>query len=169
MFQDFEDNNGTPQGIPANYSWDAWFTSSARVGSPVNPGGSAVSLSVTAFAERDGGAGDTGGTEGIQPMYTDPGDPTKHAPVDLSGGTTLYLWVYDTQGGNTVQIKLRDSSDVVSGELYSADASVQNTWTKITWPLNASEFNNVNLRSIKNIEIYEYWDGLYYYDDIGWE
>jgi hypothetical protein len=154
-FQDFERDNGTPPG-GGNYFWDAWFTTCSFESTIVHEGGRSVC--VDAHARTEGSPTDTGGTMGINPSSSD--------PVDLSSATTIYVWVYDTQGSNTVELKLRDIEESVSNPVWSTMQSVQNNWTQIEWAV--SGFTGVNIRRIKNLEIYEWNDGIYYFDDVGW-
>jgi hypothetical protein len=155
-FQDFERENGTPPG-GGNFFWDAWFTTCSFESTIVCEG--SRSVRVDAHAWTEGSPKDTGGTMGI--------NPSSSAPVDLSSATTIYVWVYDTQGNNTVELKLRDIHDAVSNSVWSAMQSVHQGWTRIEWAL--SDFAGVDMRQIKNLEIYEWNDGIYYFDNAGWE
>jgi len=155
-FQDFERDNGAPPG-GGDYFWDAWFTTCSFESAIVREG--SRSVRVDAHARAGGGPKDTGGTMGVNPASRD--------PVDLSSATSIYIWVYDTQGNNTVELKLRDIHDSVSNPVWSAMQSVKGLWTKIEWAL--SDFTGVDMRNIKNLEIYEWNDGIYYLDDVGWQ
>ncbi len=154
-FQNFEENNGTPPG-GGNYFWDAWFTtcSFSERPEPAYQGQRAVRVETYA-----GNSGYNGGTVGINPSSSN--------PIDLSSAATISVWVYDTNGDNTLELKLRDSNDAVSNAIWSTMESVRNVWTEITW--NFSDFTGVNKSQIKNIELYEYNDGIYYFDDVSWE
>ena len=94
-------------------------------------------------------------------------NPCSSDPVDLSSATTIYVWVYDTHGNNTVELKLRDYHEAVSNSVWSAMQSVQNQWTRIEWPL--SQFTGIDVHQVKNLEIYEWNDGTYYFDNAGWQ
>ncbi|MFX1476373.1 MAG: SH3 domain-containing protein [Promethearchaeota archaeon] len=155
-FQNFEPDNGTPPG-GGNYFWDAWFTTCSFESAVVHEGSRAVR--VDAHAAAQGNPGDQGGTMGINPSSSE--------PIDLSSATTLSVWVCDTQGNNTVELRLRDYNDALSNNVWSEMQAEQNQWTEITWPL--SDFAGVDLSRIKNIELYEWWDGVYYFDAVSWE
>ncbi len=154
LFQDFELGNGTPDR-PGNYFWDAWRITCSYSESP-NP---VLQGARAAHCDTNPNfpgvkTGDSGGTVGINPASPE--------PLDLSHATTISVWVYDTQGRNTLELKLRDEHDQQSNPIWSKALSVRNQWTPITWVL--SEFKNVNLSRIKNIELYERNDGTYYFD-----
>lgn len=117
---------------------------------------------VEAFAKQKGDPQkDTGGTMGI--------NPSSDKPIDFYSATTISIWVYDTQdkGNNTVQLKLRDYDERVSNAIWSEKKSVRSQWTQITW--NLADFSGVDMHRIKNIEIYEWNDGVYFFDDVRYE
>ena len=151
-FQNFEPDNGTP----GDYCRDVWFATCSFESTIVREGSRAVR--VHAYAEVDG-KGSHGGTVSIYPSSSD--------PIDLSSATTLSIWMYDTQGNNTVELRLRDYNDALSNNVWSEMQAEQNNWTEITWSL--SDFTGVDLSQIKNIELYEWWDGVYYFDAVSWE
>jgi hypothetical protein len=159
VFQNFEPDNGTPED---DYFWDAWFTKCSLSAETVHEGERA--LCCEAFGAEGGTPPDTGGTVGIKPSSIE--------PIDLSSARTFSVWVYDTVGDNTVQLKLCDANGC-PGRVWSNDASGseakadRDQWTKITWP--TSVFTTVTRSAITHIEIYEWNDGLYCFDTIGWE
>jgi hypothetical protein len=159
-FQNFERNNGTPlEGNgekESDYFWDAWFMDCSFSEDIVYEGQRAMSC--RAFAHEKGSPNDTGGTVGIK--------PSSNEPIDLSLATTFYVWVYDTQGSNTVELKLCDDNGCPSN-IWSEQKAFQNQWTRITWPV--SVFTGIDRSRIRYIEIYEWNDGTYYFDTIGWE
>jgi hypothetical protein len=158
-FQNFEENNGTPERA-GNYFWDAWFTSPEYTNSPVYEGRRAVLAH--ASAARDGTPPqDHGGSLGI--------NPSSPETVDLSCATTISIWVYDKVGNNTVQLRLRDGNEDFSSKDkgWSTKASEKNTWTQIAW--NLADFQGVDMTRIKNIEVYEWNDGDYYFDDVTYQ
>ena len=138
-FQNFEANNGTP----GSYFWNVWDSQPALSTTQVFRGGQSL---VT-----------QGHTVGI--------NPSSSGTVDLSGARSFLVWVYDTQGNNSVELRLRDSSSN-SQTVWSTMSSVQNTWTLISWPL--SSFNQVDLAHTQNAELYEWNQGTYYFDEIGY-
>jgi hypothetical protein len=156
-FQDFEENNGTPPG-GGNYFWDAWFTRCSFSAPPnVYEGQRAVRCEAQARAKGDPKK-DSGGTVGI--------NPASIRPIDLSNAKAISVWVYDTQGNNNIELKLRDDRDRVSNKVWSDKEAAQNTWTEITWRL--SDFAGIDMTRIKNIEFYERNDGMYYFDFISY-
>lgn len=136
--QDFEDYNGTA-GL---YFWDAWDSQPALayLPSPAHNGSRSVSTQ--------------GHTVGIYPQG---------GTMDLSGATHVGVWVYDTAGSDTVELRLRDFSGA-SQPVWSAMPAVWNQWTLILWPL--SSFTSVDKRNIQSLEIYLRWKGQYYFDDL---
>lgn len=154
MFQNFEPGNGTP----GDYFWDVWQSSPSFESSIVQEGTRSVKITT----------GSGGGTVGINAA-------SSSGYFDMTNATYFYIWVYDTQGSNTVQLRLKDNDgDGGSGNdgnfLWSSMSSVQNQWTKITW--NLSQYPNVpNLdwNRIAAIEIYELNQGTYYLDNACFE
>ncbi|MCP4288413.1 MAG: hypothetical protein GY792_28965 [Gammaproteobacteria bacterium] len=153
-FQDFE-----PENCPdTDCFWDIYYAACSIDSTVVHQGNQ--SLRCYMHAEADGGSDEHGGTVGILPSL--------NTPADLSSGTTLSIWAYEYQteepDGNTVQLRLSDGSGNRSGPVWSEMSTDQNSWTEITWPLSA--FTGIDKSNIVNIEIYMYWDGVYYFDDI---
>ncbi|GEM_PF-5036601 len=150
MFQDFEEGNGTPGA----YFWDVWQGSSMFEASTVHGGERSVRMT----------AGENGGTIAIAAAF-----PSGY--VDMSNATSFSIWVYDTVGNNTVQLRLKDADgDGGSGEdgyyLWSSDSSVQDQWTKITWDLSLyPSVPNLDWDRISSIELFEHHSGTYYFDD----
>lgn len=85
--------------------------------------------------------------------------------IDVSAMTKIAFYVKDTQGNNTVPVKLIDSEGKTA-ETYTA-AAVKDSWTKLEVPL--SSFNGINKSSITEISIYEWQNGTYYFDNIYFE
>lgn len=152
-FQNFEEGNGTPSG---EYCWDAWFVTCALSQSQVHEGERAIE--VNAHAEAEGDPNDTGGTVGV--------NPSSSVPVDLTSATVFSVWVYDTQGNNDIELRLCDENGC-SNDIWSDNQSSQNEWSKITWDL--SDITAVDKSRITHIELYEWHDGIYYFDSIEWE
>ncbi|MDD5492472.1 MAG: CIA30 family protein [bacterium] len=100
-----------------------------------------------------------GGTVGINIVnYTSAG-------IDIFARKTFYVFVYDTVGNNSVELRLTDVNGGTKA-LWSSGTAVQNEWTFISW--NLSDFSGtVDLSKIKNIQLYEYNTGTYYFDDVG--
>jgi len=160
-FQNFEKNNGTP----SDYYYDVYWASPGLVESPVHEG--KFALKMEAQGGANGGPGDpSGGTVRIYPA-----SPTWY--VDMSEATSLSVWIYDTQGNNTVELRLRDI-DGDGGDrtqpgttLWSDEYTQQNQWTRITWDLTKyPDVPNLDWDKISSIEIYMWWDGTYYFDEV---
>ena len=151
-FQNFEPDNGTP----GDYFADIWFGTCVFEYTIAHEGSRSVRCH--AHDEADGDPGDHGGTVGIYPSSSE--------PVDLSSGTTISVWVYDTQDNNTVELRLCDDNGY-SNAVWSEEQSFQHKWTRITWPLSA--FAGVDKSQIRHIRIYEWNDGIYYFDAVTWQ
>ncbi|MDP3787608.1 MAG: hypothetical protein Q8R05_08735, partial [Candidatus Omnitrophota bacterium] len=136
--QGFENYNGTA-GL---YFWDVWDSQPAfaYLPSPTHSGRRSLSTQ--------------GRTVGIYPQG---------GTMDLSGASHVGVWIYDTAGSDTVELRLRDSSGA-SQPVWSVMPAVWNQWTLILWPL--SSFTSVDKRSIQNLEIYLRREGRYYFDDL---
>ncbi len=91
--------------------------------------------------------------------------PASATPLDLTGADEFYVFVYDTQGNNYVEITLVDA-DGASETVWSLAVATQNTWAKISWDL--SGFTVVDQSRISSMEIYEFNEGTYYFDEIGY-
>lgn len=152
--QNFEPANGTC----GDYFSEEWAMDCSFESGNVHEGSRAIACSAHGHATNPN---DNGGRTRIYPSTC--------SLVDLSSAITTSLWVSDTQGHNTVELWLVDDNGGVS-KSWSTMESVQNTWTKITWPL--SGFTGIlpaDMSRIKYVVINEYWDGVYYFDDITYQ
>ena len=152
-FQDFEPANGTP----GDTCEPVWFAECSFESTIVHDG----SRSVLVHTHADANSDDPdyhGGTVHI--------NPSSSSPVDLSPATTISVWVYDTQDDNTVELKLCGNPNHCSDPVWSTMPACRDTWTEITWPLSA--FTGIDKSQITHIELYEYRDGIYYFDNISW-
>lgn len=151
VFQNLEPNNGTS----GSYFQDIY--QSSPVLDTANAHSGARSLMIT--------AGTGGGTVGISAA-----DSSGY--LDLSTAKSLSVWVYDTQGNNSLQLRLRDAngnggSGGDANFIWSDAVSVQNQWTRITFDLNRyPDVANLDLARISKFELYEYNQGTYYFDDL---
>ena len=140
--------------LTSKYFKDIWQSDAVLNLSTVHGGARSLKIS----------AGSGGGTVAVYPANST-------QVVDLSAATTFSVWVYDTQGNNTIQLRLRDSDgDGGSGGdgyyLWSSNASVQNVWTKINWDLTTyPSVPNLDKNKIASVESYEFNQGVYYFDD----
>ena len=101
---------------------------------------------------------DTGGTVRIY--------PSSHIPVDVSRAITISVWIHDTQGNNTVQLMFHDDHSKASNTVWSSMRTAKNAWGEVTWFID--EFKDVDMRRITNIELYEWNDGVYYFDSVSY-
>ena len=149
MFQNFEVGNGTPGA----YFYDAWRSSPVFEFTIVHNGARSVKMSAPA---PNGG---NGATIGINVA-------SSSGYLDLTSATIFSVWVYDTQGNNTVEMKLKDSDGTIGPGLWSTMLSTQNVWTKITWDISGYSGVGLNKSQIASVEFYEWNQGVYYFDDV---
>ena len=141
-FQNFETGNSTHGA----YYYDAWQSNPAFETTIKHGGARSVKMV----------SGSGGGTIGINIA----------APIgyiDLTSMTDFHVWVYDTQGNNTLQIKFKDKWGNLSSALWSTMSTAQNQWTLISWPI--SQTQGIDLGRVASIELYEWNQGTYYFDD----
>lgn len=158
-FQNFEPRNGTPgSGDLKTYCRDVWFASCEFESTEVraHEGTRAIRVKVEGHSNPK----DKGGT--VRIFFS------SEKAVDLSSASTLSAWVYDTQGNNTVELKLCNGDYCpIKENIWSAMESVKNKWSKITWLI--PKLNLIDITKITAIEIYEWNEGTYYFDDIRWQ
>ena len=150
--QDFETGNGTKDHL---YFSDVWQSAPDFETDKVHSGRQALRLS----------APDKGGTVSVY-------FSNNRQSIDLTNVKSFSIWVYDTQGDNTVQIRLKD----VNGNggagtddmfLWSANAAQKDKWTKVKWMLSDyPAVEGLDLKQIRCIELYELQAGTYYFDDL---
>ncbi|MFA5338626.1 MAG: beta-galactosidase [Candidatus Omnitrophota bacterium] len=141
-FQNLEPGNSTP----GDYYYDAWQSNPAFETTIVHSGTRSVKM-ISASG---------GGTLGINIA----------APIgymNLATMTDFYVWVYDTQGSNSLQIKFKDKWGNLSSAVWSTMSAVQNEWTLISWPV--SQTAGIDWERVASIELYEWNQGTYYFDD----
>jgi hypothetical protein len=136
--QDFESSNGTT----GNYFWSVWNSTPTFSAGTVHRGGRALAMNAN-------------GTVGILPITSS---------VNAANADTFSVWVYDTEGANTCQMRLTDTIGGTAA-VWSSNSAVQNEWTELTWP--AGSFTGVDLSNINDVQLYEYNNGTYYFDDVG--
>ncbi len=78
----------------------------------------------------------------------------------------LAFWVLDTQGNNSVRVKIFETSGAGTNflELWTAKNAVQDKWTRVK--IDFRDLTNIDLRHIDKIELGEWNAGEYYFDDI---
>jgi hypothetical protein len=153
LFQNFEEGNGTP---PDRYFQETWYATCAFGEPPAPVHGGRRALRCQMVAEAEGGSDLHGGTVGIL--------PATGGPVDLSLAETLSVWLYDERGGNTIELRLRDAEGNVSASYWSDRGAKMGKWTALTWDL--TWFEGIDKRRIQSIDLYEWSDGVYHFDDI---
>jgi hypothetical protein len=127
-------------------------------------------LCIKADAGQDPSSGGTGGTVRFY---------SSTSPINLCSATAISIMVYDTQGNNTVELRLQDKDGHESKAVWSdPEKSIHCQWTTITWSL--SSFGSagpcqvegrdgappVDLEQIVAIELYEWNNGIYCFDDV---
>ena len=147
-FQNFELGNGTP----GSYCYSAWRSSVDTESSIVHGGARSVKMIVPAFDGENIGA-----VIGINAA-------SSSGYMDFQNAIILKAWVYDTQGSNTIELKLKDSNGTIGPGLWSDMSSTQNQWVQIS--LDISTYSGVNKSRIASIEFYEWNQGTYYFDDV---
>lgn len=165
IIQNFEQGNGTPgkDGI-GDYCHNIWYADckfeleNTLPRSERSPRVPESKRALRIEVRNHDNPKETGGTVRIFPSSE---------ILDLSKATSIHLWVYDTQGNNTIELKLCNGGNCPDSIWSTPIKSRHNTWKKITWPV--SKFENVDKSRITGLEIYEWNSGIYYIDDIGWE
>lgn len=154
MLQDFEPNNGT-EGEYYRQVWNCTVDFDVKT---VHSGSRSIKMETP----------ENGGTVGIQPVGN-------QGQADLSKAQKITLWVYDTQGDSTVEMRLKDANGVGGSgldylALWSTEKSRQNAWTKIEWNLkDYPQVDGLDKSKISSIEIYKSQAGTYYFDDLEME
>ncbi|MDD5645172.1 MAG: hypothetical protein PHO00_06980 [bacterium] len=159
-FQNFEedqavdDNNNNGVVDSGDYFYDQWYSNPSFDDSNPHTGKRAVIM-------RAKNPGDHGGTIGIH--------PSKEFKEKIQGKkpTKLSVWVYDKHGDNTIELKILDAKG--SYKLWSNERSQRNRWTKITWDITGLIKEGLDPNTIEKIELYEWSDGEYIFDDITME
>lgn len=148
MLQDFE-NEGSYYNV---------FQANGSLSSDIRHSG-------TSALRMTGTTGDPGHTVGAY-LYD--------RPVDLTRYDQICLWVYDTVGSNTMELRLVNT-DVISQAAWTEDYSddvdnirtQQNQWVRICF--NLAIFNQVDLSAVNRVQMTMWHNGEYYFDDISAE
>lgn len=152
--QNFESGNGTE----GEYYTQIWNCTVDFDSKKVHGGSRSIKMDTL----------ENGGTVGIKPLGN-------AGQTDLSKAKKVSIWVYDTQGDNTVELRLKDAngnggSGLDGRSLWSSEKTKQNAWTKIEWNLkDYPQVDGLDKTKINSIEIYELQPGTYYYDDLEME
>ncbi|MEM2878814.1 MAG: PKD domain-containing protein [Candidatus Hadarchaeales archaeon] len=150
-FQNFEEGNGTPGA----YFQNIWHTASSFESLLVHSGSRSIKVTT-----------DVGGGT-IRIMAASPS-----GYFNLENVSAISVWIYDTQGNNTVQLRLKDiDGDGGRGPdenyIWSTMTSRENQWAKITWDMSYyPDVEGLDMDKISSIELYMYWNGTYYFDDV---
>jgi hypothetical protein len=149
--QNFEDKNGTE----GPYFNDVWKSLPQFESQTVHGGKQAVRITVP----------EDGGTVGVR--FSKGRDV-----IDLTKAKSVSVWVFDTQGNNSVELRLKDAEgDGGSGPdqkaLWSVGQAEQGKWTRLTWDLTGyPAVEGLHLDRIAVIELYEQNPGSYVFDDL---
>ena len=109
-----------------------------------------------------------GGTVGIRLMK-------ENGSADLTKAKKITVWVYDTQGTNTIELRLRDADgnggNGADGKtLWSETKAVKDQWTRIEWDLSQyPSGSGLDLSRVSAVELFEFHPGIYYLDDLEFE
>ena len=150
--QNFEPKNGAED----EYFIDIWKSESDFATDIVHSGSRSL---MTETGDEWGGA------IGIQPV-------SKDGYADLSKAKKVSIWVYDTIGNNTIQLRLKDvegngGSGNDNNFLWSTKSTKKDAWTQIKWSLNKyPKVEDLDLTKISVLEIYLPKAGVYYLDDL---
>lgn len=87
------------------------------------------------------------------------------SPVNLSGASGIFVYVYDCVGDNTVELELHDVAGR-SFKIWSTDKSMRNRWARVDFDLTAFQ-DRIDLSRVKSLELYEWNQGAYYFDNVG--
>ncbi len=89
------------------------------------------------------------------------------AGVDASDKKYLVLWVKDTQGNNNFEIQLTDVRGVTTQGKWPEQKAKKDEWTEYIVDLSTLTYNEgFDKAAVKKIKIYEWSDGIYYFDDV---
>lgn len=83
--------------------------------------------------------------------------------IDISNQSFFNFFVKDTQGNNTVKVTFVDSYDQVWSE-YTNTKATKNQWAKLSMPVKL--ISGIDKKTIKEIRLGEYNQGIYYFDDL---
>ena len=151
VLQNFESDNGTE----GEYYTQVWNCAVDFESKKVHSGNRSIKMDAV----------ENGGTVGIKLIG-------HQGQVDLSKAKKISLWVYDPQGENTVELRLKDANGVGGSgldglSLWSTEKVRQNAWTKVVWELKKyPQVEGLDKTKISSIEIYEQHAGTYYFDDL---
>lgn len=155
VLQNFEPSNGTSGGTCYQQIWNC--TGDYEM-TQVHNGAQSLKLETAS----------NGGTTGVRVMG-------EKGTADLSKAKKITLWVYDTQGDNTIELRIKDANG--SGgtgpdgkTLWSTNKAKKNAWTKIEWDLkNYPTGSGLDMTQVSMLELYEFNSGVYFIDDVEYE
>jgi beta-galactosidase len=91
-------------------------------------------------------------------------------PANVNPCGKICIWVYDTVGTNTVELRLLDTAGTSQPVWSDAENACDNPKTQLnSWVrmcFNLAIFDRVNLSALNKIQVTMFWDGAYYFDDI---
>lgn len=153
--QDFEPSNGTNGGTCFQQIWNC---NGDFEMTQVKNGSQSLKLETA----------QNGGTAGIRVMG-------EKGTLDLSKARKITLWVYDTHGDNTIELRIKDANGnggtgPDGKTLWSTNKAVKGSWTQIEWDLrNYPKADGLDLSQVSMLEIYEFNAGIYYIDEVEYE
>lgn len=86
--------------------------------------------------------------------------------VDLSGAQKIFVYVLDTVGDNTIEFEIRDSGEKTA-KIWTSEKSRKGKWTRVALDLGYFR-DKIDLSKVKNLELYEWSAGTYYFDNVGY-
>lgn len=84
---------------------------------------------------------------------------------DLSKADKIFVYVLDTVGDNTIEFEIRDANDITA-KVWSSEKSKKGKWTRVALDLTYFK-DKIELSKVKNLELYEWNPGVYYFDNVG--
>jgi hypothetical protein len=165
-YQDFEPGNGTPPAYngPAaagpEYGWgfNGAVVSLSGDGDPVHSGQKSWKVTVPAGPHVNAGTGIPSAVHTYNVNFI----PECHDRL------TLWVWSDPSNlGDHTVLVKFFDQGKYKQDGVgvWTSDKAGYQRWTAVTI-LFSQLPADFNLRRVDKIEVFHYWDGTYYYDDI---
>jgi hypothetical protein len=140
VIQDFEENNGTEKFDV--YAWDY---------------GKAIPEVVKETAYK--------GKRSLKTAGAKFGINFSKRTFDLSGASKIFVYVLDTVGDNTLEFEIRDASEITA-KIWTGEKSKKGKWTRVALDL-AYFKDKIDLSKVKNLELYEWNAGVYYFDNVG--
>jgi|GEM_PF-3727285 len=167
VYQDFEDENGTPHRddrvlLEPEYGWgfNGAIVERTQDGTPVHSGKKAWSVTVPAGPPVHAGTAVVSQTQG------------RCVNVVPECHDRLSFWIWSApsrRGDHTVMVKFFDRGQYRDRGIglwtRENQRAADHQWSRLEIDLHQLP-TDFNLRQLDKIEFFNYWDGTYYYDDI---